>query len=157
MNLPSDASNDQVNCPVGYYRRNSGMLHQLPTEDESTPPSALSASDLSRLEGMSREELLALIQKVSKAGWGYGGLKGKDLLEMALKSKEEAYEALKLAALTLATNAGEWREFIALATFWAEREKGKPSQAVEVSGKVGIIQLVLEAQKLGEVKTIENQ
>jgi hypothetical protein len=98
-------------------------------QEQSHPNPALSAPDLSRLEGMTRDELVGLIRKVSQAGWGYGKLTGKELLETALKTKDEAYEALKLTALTLAVNASDWREFNALATFWAEREKGKPAGA----------------------------
>ena len=103
--------------------------------------------DLTNLLDMPRHELQKLLQRVSQAGWGYGKLTGKELLETALKTKDEAYEALKLTALTLAINASDWREFNALATFWAEREKGKPSQSVDVTGKIGIVQIVLEAAK----------
>jgi hypothetical protein len=86
--------------------------------------------ELSAIDEMDVENLRRTLKIVVQAGWGYGKLKGAELVKHAYMSKDEAYEALKLAALTLATNATEWREFVALATFWAEREKGKPSGAI---------------------------
>lgn len=118
---------------------------------------------INQLLDMPRNALQTLLHRVLQAGWGYGSLTGKELLETALKTKDEAYEALKLTALTLAVNASDWREFNALATFWAEREKGKPQQSVDVTGKIGIVDIVLEAAKLrklpddGNGKIIDNQ
>jgi hypothetical protein len=134
---------------TGYYRNSNGILKQKVAEEAqvASSPSALSAEVLERLEGMTREGLRELLQRVSQAGWGYGKLTGKELLEMALKTKDEAYEALKLTALTLAVNAGDWREFNALATFWAEREKGKPVQSVNATVQIGVIELVEEATR----------
>jgi hypothetical protein len=119
--------------------------HGQSLDADKPAQTGLTDEQLQKLGEMSREQLIALIEKVSKAGWGYGSLKGKDLLEMALKSKDEAYEALKLTALTLAVSAADWREFVALATFWSEREKGKPTQKLD--GQVSIVQLVMEAAK----------
>jgi len=96
---------------------------------QSATNTTLSEMDKALIEqclDMPRKDLQGLLQRIIQAAWGYGSLTGKELLEMALKTKDEAYEALKLTALTLAVNAGDWREFNALATFWAEREKGKP-------------------------------
>ena len=50
MNLPADASPDQSNCPLDYYRRNNGMLHQKPVSSapEATPP-PLGAGEIAEL------------------------------------------------------------------------------------------------------------
>lgn len=120
--------------------------------------SALTDEELRQIEGLekiTRPELRMLLQKVLRAGWGYGKLTGKDLLEMALKTKDEAYEALKLTALTLAVNAGDWREFNALATFWAEREKGKPIQSLNAVVTVGVVEIVEEIAKRRKLQVID--
>lgn len=103
--------------------------------------------NLAEIDDMNEGSLRKALKLVVQAGWGYGGMKGAELLKHAQMTKDEAYEALKLTALTLATNATEYREFVALATFWAEREKGKPSQSLEVTAKIGIVEIVLEAAK----------
>ena len=162
MNLPADASQDQSNCPQGYYRRSNGMLHQI-GETKATPSDTCqhcqrrdpTSEEVAKLEAMDRVELVALVRRIYKAGWGYGKLTGKDLLEMALKTKDEAYEALKLTALTLAHNAKDWREFHALATFWSERERGKPVQSVNANVTIGVLEIVDEIDKRRKEKVID--
>lgn len=115
---------------------------------------------LAELEAMDRKALFSLLEKVLAAGWGYGKLTGKQLLETALMSKDNAYEALKLTALTLAHNASDWREFHALATFWSERERGKPVGAapqinIGTSGNMEVKVILVSADKKEEVKMIE--
>lgn len=119
-----------------------------PKEDDKPAQTQLTEEQLQELEGMTQVQLINLIRLVSKAGWGYGGLTGTELIKAALMSKDEAYEALKLTALVFAYNAKDWREYHAMATFWADREKGKPQQSVDVTGKIGIIEIVMEAAKL---------
>jgi len=130
-------------------------ISSVPGEPEQSDKSPLLV-DIATIDAMDAESLRKLLKLVVQAGWGYGKLTGKDLLAAAIKSKDEAYEALKLAALTLAVNASDWREFNALATFWAERTHGKPSQAIDVTGKIGIVEIVLEAAKLRKMPVIEN-
>lgn len=113
----------------------------------SAPVNPLSDAVMQDLEAMTAEELRTLIKRICKAAWGYGNLTGKDLLEAAVSSKEDAYEALKLRAFVLASNASEWREFHALATFWAEREKGKPKQSIDTTVTLSILDLVEEATR----------
>lgn len=120
-----------------------------------TPESPLSAFDMALLDGMSQQQLIALINRVCVAGWGYGDLTGRDLIAAALSTKEEAYEALKLRAFCLASNASEWREFHALATFWAEREKGKPKQSIDTTVTLSILDLVEEATRKRREKMID--
>ncbi len=66
MNLPADASNDQSNCPQGYYRRNNGMLHQTPVETIVESPANAITVGLTddELRTMSREKLSALLQSI---------------------------------------------------------------------------------------------
>ena len=116
-----------------------------------SPQNPLTEHEMKNLADMSKEELITLISRVCVAAWGYGNLTGKDLITAALNSKEEAYEALKLRAFVLASNAAEWREFHALATFWAEREKGKPKQSIDTTVTVGIIEIVEEIAKRRQV------
>lgn len=108
----------------------------------------ISPAELTTLHEMTKEALIGLIEKVYMAGWGYGNLTGKQLLEMALKTKSEAYEALKLTALTLATNASDWREFHALASFWSDREQGKAMQAIDVTVKHDALDQMSDARLL---------
>lgn len=61
MNLPSDASLDQNNCPQGYYRNSQGMLHQIPVAASESPPLALSDEEL---RTMAKEKLSALLQSI---------------------------------------------------------------------------------------------
>ena len=124
-------------------------LSEIPIVEPTTSPAeGLSLPDLAEFEQMDRKALYSLLQRVSMAGWGYGKLTGKELLETALKTKDEAYEALKLTALTLATNAKDWREFHTLATFWSEREKGKPITPIAVDARIGLMQIIENMQNV---------
>lgn len=62
MNLPSDASTDQDNCPPDYYRRSNGMLHQIPSKVDSIA-APLSLTD-EELRTMARDKLSALLQSI---------------------------------------------------------------------------------------------
>ena len=120
----------------------------LLTEQPQPAAEPLAIDTLTQLESMPKDALRSLLERVSMAGWGYGKLTGKELLETALKTKDEAYEALKLTALTLATNAKDWREFHTLATFWSEREKGKPVTPIAVDARIGLMQIVENMQNV---------
>lgn len=107
MNLPADAATDQSNCPPDYYRRNNGMLHQIPACNAIQPNEpSLSASDIARLEQMTREELLEIMQKcIAAAGWINLGLLTEieiksvlrlQLLDMGVRSKDDK---VKLSAI----------------------------------------------------------
>jgi hypothetical protein len=104
---------------------------------------------------MTREALIELIRSVSNAGWGYKGIKGSELLVAALKTDDENYDDLMLCAIALAKNAADWREFHALATFWAERKKGKPHQSLTQQNNT-TINMVYE-RALGEVRKLTDE
>src|SRR3954469_5478002 len=100
--LPKDASDDQTNCPPDYYRRNNGMLHQIPTQEAITaPPDAISPETLAILQNMPKEALISLIQRVSGAMWGIG-----------IKSKEEREDAMLLKLSILALTSDEAKDVV---------------------------------------------
>ncbi len=94
MILPSDAADDQSNCPPDYYRRSNGMLHQIPTETAPQSPEI----DAKALEGMTRDQLLALVKKMP--GW-----------PVALMTKAEQAEAIitRFAIEALDPNSKQWQ------------------------------------------------
>lgn len=122
----------QTDKPVN----NLGAVVQAANDASAIPPLPaipLSASDLARLVDMPRPELLALLQRVSEAGWHDGKLKGSALLKTALLSDNEVYDAFMLKGSTLALNATDWREFQGLSEQWTVRKKGKVVDRVEVN------------------------
>lgn len=118
-------------------------------DDAQQSPISLDAIDT-----MDAEQLRKLIRTVAGAIWGVKAISGAELLKNALAKDDELYEALMLKGITLALNASEWREFNALATFWAERKRGKPQQSVDVTGKIGIVDIVLEAGRRRQLQPI---
>ena len=119
MNLPADASNDQTNCPDGYYRRNNGMVVQKP---EQTGPVAVRefVPDLTddELRKLAREKLSEALQ--------------------AIDPQTQPELTRKLAAEV------------------KDRLDGRPVQAVDVTQKIGIIEIVMEAGKLRNNTVIDN-
>lgn len=123
MNLPIDASTDQANCPPGYYRRANGMLHQLTADVEvRIGEDSLSEADLSRLEGMSKEELLTLIKRVSGAIWGY-----------ALQDDTERAEAARLKLYNLGMTSSEVHKVVPALDKWFDRTSGKAPQSLALT------------------------
>lgn len=122
------------------------------------PQLVIAPSDLTRLEKMGREELVVLIQKVCAAGWGSNGLTGSALVKTALQSEEDTYQALMLKGSTLALHAKEWKEFKELATFWAERVKGKPTQLNAITtddNTLTLAEMIIGAHKMGKPKILD--
>lgn len=123
MNLPLDASQDQSNCPPDYYRRNNGMLHQIPTNDVPAPSqSPLTPADLAALESMPREALLKLVQRVGGAIWGY-----------ALADDVERAEAARLKLYNLGMSATEVHKVVPALDKWFDRTLGKAAQVVSMN------------------------
>jgi hypothetical protein len=63
MILPSDASSDQSNCPPDYYRRNTGMLHQI--GDTKAPEHVLpeiDTEDPAALRTLAKTRLIEIIR-----------------------------------------------------------------------------------------------
>ena len=131
---------------------------RLATDEQQPPPPSVAPVVLDNLLDMDRNALKQLLQKVLDAGWGFRGLTGRDLIEACLKSEDELYESLLLTGYVMAKNATDWREYHALATFWSERKRGKPSgSAPQVNiGATGDMQVRVILIEPGEqVKQIE--
>ena len=105
------------------------------------------AIDLPDLAAMSRAELEAFTKRLFNAGWGVAGASGADLAKAAVMSSNEVYDAIMLKAAALALCASDWKEFKDLAGFWAERERGKPQQSIDLTQKVEVVLSVEEAAK----------
>lgn len=125
MNLPADASQDQNNCPLDYYRRNNGMLHQLPVNEVETRSNELTPAQFSALDAMSKDELIALVQRVSGAMWGY-----------ALQTKDEKREALRLKVYAIAMGSAQDAVTLKAANDWLDRDEGKATQRVQLQAQV---------------------
>lgn len=116
MNLPADAAQDQSNCPPDYYRRSNGMLHQIPADNA---PVASETPDLTRLDEMSREELITFIKTVSGAIWGY-----------ALDDNEQKAEAARLKLYNMGMSATEVHKVVPALDKWFDRTAGKAPQSI---------------------------
>ena len=63
--------------------------------------------------------------------------------------------AIKELAAIIQANKGDVRGVNACSVL-LDRVEGKPQQSLEVTGKIGIIEIVMEAAKLRQMPTIEN-
>lgn len=116
MNLPPDASNDQANCPNGYYRNTSGMLNIIPQHQPALADSSpISAGDLARLDGMSREELVGLVM-ASNA----------DKISYALLSPQVRIMAYRMRLHDMAMNAKDDKVALNAINQISDRMEGKP-------------------------------
>lgn len=121
--LPADAAPDQSNCPPDYYRRTNGMLHELPPDN--LPDAITDNPDLTRLDGMDRDGLIALIKTIAGARWG----------EVALMTKEERLEAAKLKLWHGGLTEKEIYKALPALNAAMDREIGKPAQSVAITVK----------------------
>jgi hypothetical protein len=115
--LPNDASADQSNCPQGYYRRSNGMLVQAPKDNAGGSVT-----------------LRAALKAVTASEMREAASKRLDLAIAAVETilmDSEARHSDKLAA----------------ATFIRDTAHGKPAQSMEVTAKIGIIEIVMEAAR----------
>lgn len=122
MNLPSDASDDQSNCPPDYYRRSNGILHQIPSMEPVAPSNAITDDVLANLSNMPQEALISLIQRVSGAMWGIG-----------LKTKEDIAEAFKLKLAISGMAEKDMFKALPIMREWFDRELGKASQSIAMT------------------------
>lgn len=123
MNLPADASNDQSNAPHGYYRRTNGMLHQLQPNDVETASNAITEAQLSRLDSMSREELVGLVR-----------LCNVDAVAIALMSKAEIAESMLQKLAVNALTSKDAKQTLENVNAWLDRERGKAA-AIQVNAQ----------------------
>ncbi len=147
MTLPLDASSDQTgNIPPDYYRRNNGMLHQIPKDAPQPPQTQLTAAELERLGDMTQQQLVGLIKRVSGAMWGIG-----------MQTQEERDAAILLKLSILALTSEEAKDVVSTAKEYFDRSRGRPMQSIDLNQKIGIVQIVLEAAKLRQIPpTIDN-
>lgn len=77
--LPDDASKDQYGeIPQGYYRRNTGMLHMLPTAPQSPANASLSDEELqdkAYLREIAMRELVDIVRDNKGRIQGIGAVK----------------------------------------------------------------------------------
>ena len=144
MNLPADASNDQTNCPPGYYRRNTGMMHQLP-ETVTSDKDTLSASDMARLKDKTHDELITFIRTLTGA---------LGMIPLGLLSQDELKACTRLRLAELAINCKDDKTALAAIGQLLDRLEGKPLQSVDLNQKVGIVAIVMEAAKLRKDDTL---
>lgn len=119
--------------------------------DSPSSPIPLSASDLARLEGMTREELLALAKRMACQC----GL-------VAAMTREETAQAMLdvLAETALKSNPNDSSMKVDIEARmraidrWLDRERGKPAQTVNQNVTMSLSELVLASYDGGKV--IEN-
>jgi hypothetical protein len=121
MNLPADASTDQENCPPDYYRRNNGMLHQIPKDsapiaiaDSPTP------SELALLDTLP-PKLQSLCKRICMARWG----------EVALMSQTQIAEAIKLRLAHGGLTIEHIDKALPLMKEWCDRVEGKSVERID--------------------------
>lgn len=113
--------------------KSSKLGQSSPTVSVGAP----SETDLQNLEGMSRECLINLIKRVSRAVWGVGAM-----------SPAEREEAILLKLSILALTSTEAKDVVSTAKEYFDRSRGRPMQSIDLNQKIGIVQIVLEASKL---------
>lgn len=97
-----------------------------PLPAQSSPSAPLSAEDMARLDGMSREELIALIKRVSGAIWG-----------VAMMDDAEKAEAARLKLYNMGMSATEIHKCVPALDKWFDRTVGRAKQQIELTGKNG--------------------
>jgi hypothetical protein len=93
----------------------------------SSSQSPLSADVLERLEGYSRDELIALIKLVSGAIWGY-----------ALDTREQKAEAARLKLYALGMDSNDISKVVPALDKWFDRTMGKAVQPIAQKIEVGM-------------------
>lgn len=126
MILPQDASNDQSNCPNGYYRNTSGMVMQIPIASEQPAAKPLSAVEIERLEGMTREELVGLVRASNAEYVGIG-----------LMSQEEIKLSTRIRLAQIALRNPDDKVALQAIQQLLDRLEGKPvgtAQQINING-----------------------
>lgn len=127
MDLPSDASSDQSNVPTGYYRRNTGMLHMLSAQSPAFTPQNLTDDELRALDGMSREDLIALVQRMARQCGMVAAMSEE-------QTAQAMFDTLAHTALRPIAEGGNMRADITARMTaidkWLDRTRGKPAQYI---------------------------
>lgn len=93
---------------------------------ESPVMSELSHEQIDNLGMLSKDQLIALIKRVSGAIWGY-----------AMMDDAQKVEAARLKLYNLGMSSNEAREVVSALDKWFDRTQGKPKQQIEMTGKDG--------------------
>lgn len=78
--------------------------------------------DLTRLDSMSREELIALVKTVGGAIWGY-----------VLDDDKQKAEAARLKLYNKGMTSSDIKDMVPALDKWFDRTMGKASQAIEIT------------------------
>ena len=117
-----------------------------PAASADNPLMGLSGAEMEKLDKMPVEQLRTLVRTICGA---MNGLPLKDPEEIAAAFKLKcAYEGLRTPDIT---------KMLAAMGSWFDREKGKPKASLDVSGKIGILDIVLAMGSVAkEPVTIDN-
>ncbi len=119
--LPTDASEDQANCPPDYYRRNNGMLVEKPKQDPiGSDSNAIDAQTLATLHSMDNNALVSLITRIGGAMWGIG-----------LMNETQTAEAMLLRLAIDGLTSKDARIARDNINAWLDRKQGKPLQSIK--------------------------
>ena len=100
------------------------LTGELLAKPKTLPPEKpQDALDLSRLDGMTRDELIALVRRVCGARWG----------EIAGMSKDERMESAKLKLWHEGLTSKEIVKYLPALREAMDRETGKPSQSIAMT------------------------
>lgn len=111
---------------------------QIPEINDGSPTDRDDITDdvVACLEGMSKDELIALIKRVSGAMWGVG-----------LLTKDQKYQAMLDKAAIMALTTNDVNEFVKSSTQWMERTQGKVADRVEQTIRQSVVISVDERRK----------
>jgi hypothetical protein len=108
--------------------KKTGELKRLSLNASIEPEQlGVDAATLSKLDDLSKAELIALIKRVSGACWGVG-----------LMSKEETAEAMLLRLAVDGLTTDDARQALANINAWLDRERGKPAQSVTQTNTLNV-------------------
>ena len=91
---------------------------------------------LAKLGQMTKAQLISLINDIGGAFWGAG-----------IKTKEQREEAILLKLSILALTNNEAKDVVASSKEYFDRTRGRPQQSLDVSGKIGLVQIIMEAKR----------
>lgn len=118
-------------------------ISEIPITPKTSPGQSaapVSADDLAKLGGMTREELIALVMRVGGAIWGY-----------ALADDTQKAEAARLKLYAMGMSATEIHKGVPALDKWFDRTVGRVKQQIELTGKDGeplSIRLIEAQQRL---------
>lgn len=112
---------DYIPDPISTYAPRKPVVHQnIPSETSNA--ALLTAPELEKLEGMSREELLTLVRMVYGAIWGY-----------ALADDTQKADAARLKLYNMGMSATEVHKVVPALDKWFDRTSGKAAQSIAMT------------------------